>query len=55
MHALPQTRPADLLAQLGVPPAEVAVILVNGKLVEMNGDFLHNEDVIEIFPPVSGG
>ncbi len=55
MEAPPQTRPADLLERLGVPQAEVAVIVVNGKLTEINGEFLGNEDVVEIFPPIAGG
>jgi len=55
MEAPPQTKVENLLEQLGVPLAEVAVILVNGKLMDMKGEFLCNEDVVEIFPPIAGG
>lgn len=51
----PQTRPAGLLEQLGIPQAEVAVVLVNGKLTDLNGEFLRGEDLVEFFPPVAGG
>lgn len=55
MQPTPHTRPVDLLEQLGVPLAEVAVILVNGKPVDTAGQFLNDGDTVEVFPPVSGG
>ena len=54
-EAAPETRPADLLRQLKVPEAEVAVILVNGRLSAPDGDFLAPGDQVEFFPPGAGG
>ncbi len=55
VEAAPETRPADLLRRLGVPAAEVAVILVNGHLSALDGDFLAPGDQVEFFPPGAGG
>mgnify|MGYP000951264245 CR=1 FL=1 len=55
VEAALETRPADLLRRLGVPGAEVAVILVNGRLSAPDGDFLAPGDQVEFFPPGAGG
>lgn len=55
VDAAPDTRPADLLRRLGVPAAEVAVVLVNGRLSAPDGDFLAPGDQVEFYPPAAGG
>ena len=46
--------PKDVLANLGITPEEVAILLINGR----DGQFesqLKDGDVISLFPPVGGG
>ncbi len=45
----------DLLRQLGVPDTEVAVAVVNGRAVELEGTVASDADKVEFFPPVGGG
>ncbi len=45
---------ADLMAALGLPPAEVKVAYVNGRRREPDTP-LHDHDTVGIFPPVGGG
>ena len=46
---------AAVLKDLGVPPAEVALASVNGKLVELETARIVPGDRIELFPPMGGG
>ena len=50
-----QTRLIDLLAYLGIPAGEVAIAVLNGKPVVLEGTRLASDDQLELFPPVSGG
>ena len=53
---LPAQTLTALLEQLGIPPGELAVVLVNGKLAEdMDGTVISEGDVVELYPPVAGG
>ena len=45
----------DLLMALGVPTAEVQLVLVNGEVADLDHTQLHNHDVVKIFPGVDGG
>jgi sulfur carrier protein ThiS len=45
----------DLLRQLGVPEAEVAVATVNRRAVELETARATDADTVEFFPPVGGG
>ncbi len=55
MLTLPEkATPADVINELDIPKADVAILLVNGR----DGDFnqeLNEGDVVSIFPPVGGG
>jgi sulfur carrier protein ThiS len=56
--SIPITQPSELAAvlqDLGVPPAEVALATVNGKLVELETASIVPGDRIELFPPMGGG
>ncbi len=44
-----------LLAQLGVPVAEIAVAAVNGQAVPLEQALVSDADRVELFPPVGGG
>ncbi len=49
-----QATPEDVINELDIPKADVAILLVNGR----DGDFtqeLKEGDVVSIFPPVGGG
>ncbi len=45
----------DLLRQLGVPDAEVAVATVNRHAVELETACATDADTVEFFSPVGGG
>jgi len=49
------TRLLDVLAQLGVPNAEVAIVSVNGNAVTMEEAIVADADRVEVYPPVGGG
>lgn len=45
----------DLLRDLGIPIAEIAVATVNGEAVDVETVRVSNTDRVELFPPVGGG
>ena len=44
-----------ILQELGVPPAEVAIVAVNGELVDLAAARVKPGDRIELYPPMGGG
>ena len=44
----------DFLETFGIPPSEVAIVLVNGRHAELE-QRLRNGESIAIFPPIAGG
>ena len=44
----------DFLERIGIPPSEVAVVLVNGRHAKLDQP-LHDGETIAIFPPIAGG
>jgi sulfur carrier protein ThiS len=46
---------ADLAARFGIPAAEIAIISLNRRAVELNGPTARPGDVVEFFPPIGGG
>ena len=46
--------PAGLLARIGVPREEVAILLVNGRDGAMDAPLVPG-DYLSVFPPVGGG
>ncbi len=55
IHLDAPIRLADLLAQLGVPSAEVAVAAVNGEPVEIDVATVQDGDRLDLLPPIGGG
>ena len=54
--AVPQpTWLTDLLRDLGIPIAEIAVTAVNGVAVDLPTARVSDTDRVELFPPVGGG
>lgn len=45
----------DLLADLGIPAGEVALVVINGSLAEGEAPIFSNEDQVELYPPMGGG
>ena len=45
----------DLLAQLGIPAGEVAVVALNRRAVSLAGTIVRDEDRVELYPPLGGG
>jgi sulfur carrier protein ThiS len=45
----------DLLRDLGIPVAEIAVAAVNGVAVDLQNVRVSDSDRVELFPPVGGG
>jgi len=44
----------DLLQRIEIPPADAAIVLVNGKHAQVERQ-LQDGDVIALFPPIAGG
>jgi molybdopterin converting factor small subunit len=44
----------DLLKKIGIASSDVAIILVNGKHVELD-QTLYEGETVAIFPPIAGG
>lgn len=45
---------ADLLGRVGIPSSEVAVVLVDGRHVELDRQ-LHDGETLALFPLIAGG
>jgi len=45
----------ELLRQLGVPPAEVAVVVLNGAAFALDDAVVSDADRVDIYPPLGGG
>jgi sulfur carrier protein ThiS len=45
----------DILTRLGIPPAEVELVVVNGELVELDETIVSDQDEVKLYPPVNGG
>ena len=45
----------ELLTEIGIPIAEVQLVILNGEIVDLNGTQVQNQDVVKIFPGVDGG
>lgn len=46
---------AEVLAGLGVPAAEVHLVVVNNEAMETTDLLVSDGDVVRLFPPVGGG
>lgn len=49
------TRLADVLAEIGVPAAEVYLAVINDRVLESTDELIANEDIVRLYPPVNGG
>jgi sulfur carrier protein ThiS len=46
---------ADLLRDLDIPVAEIAIAAVNGKAVDLLTARVSDADRVDLFPPIGGG
>jgi molybdopterin converting factor small subunit len=44
----------ELLERVGIPPSEVAIVLVDGRHAKLDQP-LHDGETVAIFPPIAGG
>jgi len=49
-----ESRVADVLRVLGIPPQEVEIVIINGVYCS-NDRLLKPNDVVNLFPPIAGG
>jgi sulfur carrier protein ThiS len=49
------TRLSEIITGLGIPLPEVHLVVVNGKLVELNDALISNADEVKLYPAVNGG
>lgn len=45
----------DFLAAVGIPVAEVQLVIVNGQVVELESVCIGDQDNVSLFPGVDGG
>jgi len=45
----------QVLEELGLPVAEIAITLVNGHLVDLESALVKDEDIVQVYPPSNGG
>lgn len=48
-------RLSELLRELKIPPAEIAIAVVNGAVIDWATAQVTDADRVELFPPVGGG
>ena len=44
-----------LVQALGLPAGEISIIAVNGTHTPLDGTWVHDNDQVELFPPIGGG
>lgn len=44
----------ELFDRVGIPPSEVAIVLVNGRHAKLDQP-LHDGETVAAFPPIAGG
>ena len=49
------TRLSEVLAGLGIPLAEVHLVIVNGQLVDLQEAVVSDQDEVKFYPAVNGG
>ncbi len=55
VHLDTPMRLTELLAQLGVPIAEVAVAAINGEPTDVQAAIIQDGDRLDLLPPIGGG
>ena len=45
----------ELVDQLGLPPAEIYLVSINGEVASIDDALIYDSDRVDFFPPVGGG
>jgi len=46
---------SEILSQVGIPLPEVALVAINGEMVEVENTIVRDEDHVRVFSAVNGG
>jgi sulfur carrier protein ThiS len=49
------TRLADIVTVLGIPFAEIYLVVLNDRLVESPNTIVSNDDIVRLYPAIDGG
>jgi sulfur carrier protein ThiS len=49
------TQLTDILSELGVPAAEVYLVVVNDQALETTDTLVSNDNTVRLYPPTNGG
>ena len=45
----------SLLEEIGIPPEEVHLVLVNGRIADLDEAVVANHDEVRVYSPIDGG
>ena len=45
----------SLLQEIGIPLQEVQLVLINGRIVDLNDAVVENQDEVRMYSPIDGG
>lgn len=45
----------QILSELGIPPGEVHLVVLNGRLLESTDTLISNGDTVRLYPAIGGG
>ncbi|MDR3575212.1 MAG: hypothetical protein P4L50_15240 [Anaerolineaceae bacterium] len=55
-YTLPESAAiCQVLAQLGIPSAEIALSVVNDKIADLETTVVNDNDTLQFYPPMDGG
>lgn len=49
------TRLVDIVSKIGIPIAEIYLVVVNDQLMESPNTVLSNDDIVRLYPAIGGG
>jgi sulfur carrier protein ThiS len=48
-------RLADIVTELGIPLAEIYLVVLNDRLVKSPNTIVSNDDIVRLYPAIDGG
>ncbi len=49
------TRLVDIVSKIGIPIAEIYLVILNDRLVESPNTIVSNDDIVRLYPAIGGG
>ena len=49
------TQLTDIVSELGIPSAEIYLVVLNDQLVESPNITISNDDIVRLYPAIGGG